>query len=138
MIKFSDTQKLEFDGLKSQDNVISLYDALYKVQNNEKSYPVLYYYLYGDADKCSNQGEFAQAWSEPEQISTKQSLYYLHIFLDLYVSLDSDDNVNFVTKDDNSKKYKKQFTNSEINALQLKEEFKDKFVLDSFKELVDE
>lgn len=138
MIRFSDMQKKEFDKLKAQDDMTSLYDALYKVQNNEQSYPVLFYYLYGDADNCSNQDEFAQAWAKPEQISTKQSLYYLVIFPNLYVSLDQDDNVSFTTKDDNSKPYKKQFTQVEINELQLRDEFKNKFVLDSFKKLVEE
>ena len=134
MIKFTQTQKDEFDKLYEQRNELTLYDAMKEVRNHELLYPVMYMYLFNSGDSaCENQKVFSTLWIDPTQITVEAKQYYLLIFMGMYISLDPDKNVCFTIKSDYSKAYQKQFTQAEIDELQGRPEFANRVALDQCK-----
>lgn len=138
MIRFTQAQKDEFDKLYKDHDSMSILDAMLRVQNFQSQYPVLYFYLFGSGDDSKNQNEFIQAWLDIELIKVTVTRYYLVVFPAMYVSIDSDNNIVFTTKYDNSKMYQKQFTQLEVNNLQQEEQFSNRINLDACKVEVNE
>ena len=133
MVKFTQAQKNEFDKLHAKRDSMTLLDVLQEVQRNELGYPVLYLYLFSGENDCANQDNFAKVWLDPSLITIKFDMYYLVLFPQMYVSLDPDKQVKFTDKWDFTVAYQKQFTQVDIDRLQLRDEFKNRVNLDSCK-----
>lgn len=133
MIKFTQTQKDEFDLLYKIHDEMTIFNTLTEIKNNENKYPVLYSCLFNSPVSLKNQDDFIIAWNDPESISVVPEKYYLIIFNDMYVSLDPDKNIVFTAKDDYSKTYQKEFTDTQINELQQRKEFVNKINLQNCK-----
>lgn len=133
MVRFTQAQKDEFDKLYAKKDSMTLLDALQEIQRNEIDYPVLYLYLFGSDDNYVNQDDFARVWLDPSLIIVSITQYYLVLFPQMYVSLDPDKQVEFTKKWDFTVAYQKQFTQVDIDQLQLRNEFKGRVNLDSCK-----
>lgn len=133
MIRFTQAQKDEFDKLYAKKDSMTLLDVLQEVQRNETDYPVLYLYLFGNDDNYANQDNFARVWLDPSLITVSITKYYLVLFPQMYISLDPDKQVKFTEKWDFAVAYQKQFTQVDIDQLQLRDEFKNRVNLDSCK-----
>lgn len=81
----------------------------------------------------ANQDSFARVWLDPSLIIVSITQYYLVLFPQMYISLDPDKQVRFTDKWDFTVAYQKQFTQVDIDQLQLREEFKNRVNLDSCK-----
>lgn len=133
MVRFTQAQKAEFDKLYAKKDSMTLLDVLQEVQRNERNYPVLYLYLFGSDDNYANQDSFARVWLDPSLITVSITQYYLVLFPQMYISLDPDKQIKFTDKWDFTVAYQKQFTQVDIDRLQLRDEFKNRVNLGSCK-----